>query len=87
MRPIHPKAYTIAVKLVLFVVKVTLSTRHPLKQQIKAMFTINATIFPLFLGHHGDEGANIADAVLPGAAYTEKSATYVNMEGRAQQTR
>lgn len=38
-------------------------------------------------GHHGDEGANIADAILPGAAYTEKNATYVNMEGRAQQTR
>ncbi len=28
----------------------------------------------------------MADAVLPGAAYTEKQATYVNMEGRAQQT-
>jgi len=25
--------------------------------------------------------------VLPGAAYTEKSATYVNTEGRAQHTR
>lgn len=37
-------------------------------------------------GHHGDRGASIADAVLPGAAYTEKQATYVNMEGRAQQT-
>ena len=28
----------------------------------------------------------MADCVLPGAAYTEKQATYVNMEGRAQQT-
>ena len=28
----------------------------------------------------------MADVVLPGAAYTEKQATYVNMEGRAQQT-
>ena len=28
----------------------------------------------------------MADLVLPGAAYTEKQATYVNMEGRAQQT-
>jgi NADH dehydrogenase (ubiquinone) Fe-S protein 1 len=27
----------------------------------------------------------MADAVLPGAAYTEKQATYINMEGRAQQ--
>lgn len=38
------------------------------------------------IGHHGDAGAAIADAVLPGAAYTEKQATYVNAEGRAQQT-
>ena len=37
-------------------------------------------------GHHGDRGAARADVVLPGAAYTEKSATYVNFEGRAQHT-
>lgn len=42
--------------------------------------------FLLCLGHHGDYGASIADAILPGAAYTEKQATYVNTEGRAQQT-
>ncbi|KAH9639610.1 hypothetical protein HF086_010017 [Spodoptera exigua] len=36
--------------------------------------------------HHGDVGAAMADIVLPGAAYTEKRATYVNAEGRAQQT-
>lgn len=40
----------------------------------------------VFIGHHGDAGASIANAVLPGAAYTEKRATYVNAEGRAQQT-
>ncbi|KAH7976423.1 hypothetical protein HPB52_013765 [Rhipicephalus sanguineus] len=40
----------------------------------------------LVQGHHGDRGAELADAVLPGAAYTEKQATYVNTEGRAQQT-
>lgn len=28
----------------------------------------------------------MADVILPGAAYTEKVATYVNTEGRAQQT-
>jgi len=28
----------------------------------------------------------MADAVLPGAAYTEKNGTYVNTEGRTQQT-
>lgn len=42
--------------------------------------------FVIYQGHHGDRGANIADAILPGAAYTEKQATYVNTEGRAQQT-
>ncbi|EFA09221.1 NADH-ubiquinone oxidoreductase 75 kDa subunit, mitochondrial [Tribolium castaneum] len=42
--------------------------------------------FVVYQGHHGDHGATIADAVLPGAAYTEKQATYVNTEGRAQQT-
>jgi NADH dehydrogenase (ubiquinone) Fe-S protein 1 len=42
--------------------------------------------FVIYQGHHGDHGATIADAILPGAAYTEKQATYVNTEGRAQQT-
>ena len=42
--------------------------------------------FVIYQGHHGDQGAAIADCVLPGAAYTEKQGTYVNMEGRAQQT-
>ena len=43
--------------------------------------------FVIYQGHHGDAGATRADVVLPGAAYTEKNATYVNTEGRAQQTR
>lgn len=42
--------------------------------------------FVIYQGHHGDKGAELADLILPGAAYTEKQATYVNMEGRAQQT-
>nr|CAD7444597.1 unnamed protein product [Timema bartmani] len=42
--------------------------------------------FIIYQGHHGDAGAAIADAILPGAAYTEKQASYVNTEGRAQQT-
>jgi NADH-quinone oxidoreductase subunit G len=33
---------------------------------------------------HGDAGAHRADVILPGATYTEKSATYVNTEGRVQ---
>jgi NADH-quinone oxidoreductase subunit G len=43
--------------------------------------------FVIYQGHHGDAGAHRADVVLPGAAYTEKNATYVNTEGRVQQTR
>ncbi|KAH8888371.1 NADH-quinone oxidoreductase [Thozetella sp. PMI_491] len=43
--------------------------------------------FIVYQGHHGDKGAQIADIVLPGAAYTEKAGTYVNTEGRVQMTR
>ncbi len=42
--------------------------------------------FVVYQGHHGDRGAHRADVILPGAAYTEKSVTYVNTEGRAQMT-
>lgn len=43
--------------------------------------------FVVYQGHHGDAGAQIADVILPGSAYTEKSVTYVNTEGRPQLTR
>ena len=43
--------------------------------------------FVIYQGHHGDVGAHRADVILPGAAYTEKNATYVNTEGRVQRTR
>ncbi len=42
--------------------------------------------FVIYQGTHGDRGAHRADVILPGAAYTEKSATYVNTEGRVQMT-
>ena len=42
--------------------------------------------FVIYQGTHGDNGAHRADVILPGAAYTEKSGTYVNTEGRVQQT-
>nr|AWW05879.1 NADH-ubiquinone oxidoreductase 75 kDa subunit [Nilaparvata lugens] len=45
-----------------------------------------ASTFVIYQGHHGDQGASMADAILPGATYTEKQGTYVNTEGRAQQT-
>jgi NADH-quinone oxidoreductase subunit G len=38
----------------------------------------------VYIGTHGDAGAHRADIILPAAAYTEKSATYVNTEGRVQ---
>jgi NADH-quinone oxidoreductase subunit G len=40
--------------------------------------------FVVYMGSHGDAGASRADVILPGAAYTEKSGTYVNTEGRPQ---
>jgi NADH-quinone oxidoreductase subunit G len=43
--------------------------------------------FVIYQGHHGDRGAHRADLILPGAAYTEKNATYVNTEGRVQTSR
>jgi NADH-quinone oxidoreductase subunit G len=42
--------------------------------------------FVVYIGSHGDRGAHRADVILPAAAYTEKQATYVNTEGRAQMT-
>jgi len=42
--------------------------------------------FKVFIGHHGDKGAEQADIILPAAAYTEKPGTYVNIEGRVQRS-
>jgi NADH-quinone oxidoreductase subunit G len=42
--------------------------------------------FVIYQGSHGDAGAHRADVILPGAAYTEKDAIYVNTEGRPQLT-
>ena len=38
--------------------------------------------FVIYIGHTGDEGASLADLILPGQSYLEKQATYVNTEGR-----
>jgi len=45
------------------------------------------SVFVIYQGHHGDRAARRADALLPGAAYTEKDGTYVNTEGRVQLAR
>ena len=47
-------------------------------------FTRFADSIKVYVGHHGDKGAAAADIVLPGAAYSEKSGTWVNLEGRVQ---
>ncbi|KAJ8904844.1 hypothetical protein NDN08_001358 [Rhodosorus marinus] len=65
-------------------------------QKTRILFLLNADdldnmelpddCFVIYQGHHGDNGASLADLVLPGAAYTEKAATFVNTEGRVQKT-
>ncbi|XP_063227518.1 NADH-ubiquinone oxidoreductase 75 kDa subunit, mitochondrial [Bacillus rossius redtenbacheri] len=55
-------------------------------EQVLSRSDLAPDTFVIYQGHHGDAGAAMADAVLPGAAYTEKQASYVNTEGRAQQT-
>ncbi|XP_074106803.1 NADH dehydrogenase (ubiquinone) 75 kDa subunit [Cotesia typhae] len=74
------------------------STVSQIKQsQPKVLFLLGAddsnitredfpNTFIIYIGSHGDHGAAIADVILAGAAYTEKTGSYVNTEGRAQQT-
>ena len=40
--------------------------------------------FVVYQGSHGDRGAEIADIILPGAAYTEKNGLFINLEGKLQ---
>ncbi|MBY0280791.1 MAG: NADH-quinone oxidoreductase subunit NuoG [Alphaproteobacteria bacterium] len=63
------------------------------KGKIKLLYLLGADEIPMdqlgetfviYQGHHGDKGAHRADVILPGCAYTEKMATYVNTEGRVQ---
>ena len=41
--------------------------------------------FVVYQGSHGDRGAEIADLVLPSAAFTEQNGLYENLEGRIQE--
>ena len=43
--------------------------------------------FIIYQGSHGDRGAEIADVILPSAAYTEQEGLYCNLEGRVQDCR
>ena len=40
--------------------------------------------FIIYQGSHGDRGAEIADLILPGAAFTEQSGHFTNLEGKIQ---
>ena len=40
--------------------------------------------FIIYVGSHGDKGANLADIILPGAAYTEQDGYFANIEGKIQ---
>ncbi|MDC3139345.1 molybdopterin-dependent oxidoreductase, partial [Candidatus Pelagibacter sp.] len=40
--------------------------------------------FIIYVGSHGDKGADMADLILPGAAYTEQDGYFTNLEGKLQ---
>ena len=40
--------------------------------------------FIIYQGSHGDKGAEMADIILPGAAYTEQNGYFTNLEGKMQ---
>ncbi len=42
--------------------------------------------FIIYVGSHGDFGAEIADVVLPGAAFTEQDGYFTNLEGKIQKS-
>ena len=78
----------------------SIEIKHSLKQKgkIKILFVIEGDDFELdndelkntfviYLGHHGDKIASLADIILPTTAFTEKNALYINMEGRPQFTK
>ena len=42
--------------------------------------------FIIYQGSHGGENSRFADVILPGAAYSEKNGSFVNLEGRVQRS-
>jgi len=40
--------------------------------------------FIIYIGTHGDKGVEMADIILPGAAYTEQDGYFTNLEGKIQ---
>jgi len=45
---------------------------------------IKSKEFIIYIGSHGDRGAEIADIILPGSAYTEQDGYFTNLEGKIQ---
>jgi NADH-quinone oxidoreductase subunit G len=65
------------------------------KGEIKAVYLLGVddidlskleNCFVIYQGSHGENGVQFADVILPAAAYTEKEATFVNIESRPQLT-
>lgn len=77
--------------------KTSLNTKEMLSGGMELLFLMGADEVNInavkgkasivYIGHHGDNIAPHADVILPTATYTEKEATYVNLEGRVQRTR
>ena len=42
--------------------------------------------FIIYQGSHGDKGAEVADIILPGSAYTEQDGYFTNLEGKIQKS-
>ena len=65
------------------------------KNQLKLLYLLGSdnldikkdNEFIVYQGSHGDRGAEIADLVLPSAAFTEQNGLYENLEGRVQESK
>ena len=42
--------------------------------------------FIIYVGSHGDHGAEYADIILPGSTYTEQDGYFTNLEGKVQKS-
>ena len=71
--------------------------QHTMNGAAKLVFLLGADNFRhedipedayvIYMGTTGDEGVYYADLILPTASYLEKNGTFVNMDGRVQQSR
>ena len=70
--------------LLLIIADLTIG-KGPFKDTYKSDVKFNKkNEFIIYVGSHGDNGAELADIILPGAAYTEQSGHYTNLEGKLQ---